>query len=134
MKTAFFSRDWLELLIVSSEGVKWVADFPIDLSLIDETESLMFDNPYSSIVAGKSGAVVHHFLNHGWSSSDKWFHAKDSLTQFLRDTVLIGQLEDLVVLRVFGAFDDRVASADIIGPASRIKELWRNLPNDRSLA
>lgn len=127
LKNAFFGRDWLELLIVGAEGLKWVADFPVDLSSLDVIESLMFEEFYSVIVGGSSAAVVHHFLQHGWSRPGKLPRDAAIDADFVRDTVLIGQRADLVALRLFGAFDDREVSADIIGAASTIEQLWAAL-------
>lgn len=97
-----------EVLTVTAHMARWSAEVRVGPDQIGGIEAALFENSHAVLVLGSSESVLHGFL------SERWGESLDP-NLFFRDTALIAARRTLLVVRVFGAFDDREASADVIG-------------------
>ena len=103
-------------MCVDADGVSWASEVEVGIDDASTAESVMFDTSTTIIVASTVGSVIHRFLDRGW-------HAESDASKFVRDSALAAATHGLMVIRLFGAFDDREASADIIGSSEVLKQL-----------
>lgn len=106
---SFSAAAWTEVLLVAPAGVKWFADIAVTAQDSAQIEAVLFKSWRSALVLDSPAPMIYRFLDQDWGL--EWIDAPS----FVRDTALMAARWNHLVIRLFGAFDDREASADIIG-------------------
>jgi len=113
----FSTADWKEVLTVEPGGLKWFADIAVDMGSVATIESAFFETPLAVVIVGCTANVLHTLLERGWSDVGV------ETTEFFRDTALIAERDNWLVIRAFGAFDDREVCAVILGRPDTVRGL-----------
>jgi hypothetical protein len=115
------SSDRREVLVLASQGVRWSADVAVRSEDASQIEATLFQSSGALLIVGARESIIHRFLSEGWGESV-------SGRSFLSDAAVLGAQLGLVVVRLFGAFDDREVSADLIGRPEQLLALQSRDP------
>lgn len=113
---SFPSPERREVLIVEKQGVRWSGEVVVAIDDAPQVEAALFESSRAFLVVGAPRTVIHQFLSESWGES------RDS-RPLLTEAALLARQLGLILIRLFGAFDDREVSADLLGRPEQLLAL-----------